>query len=338
MKVMEISPEFGLENLRMAERAEPVPGPGQVRIRMRAAAINFRDLMMVDGRYNPRQPLPLIPCSDGVGVVEELGEGVTRFKVGDRILPIFAQQWYGGEPTQDRIRSTVGGPIDGTLAEAMVLPAESAVLAPPSLSDVEAATLGCAGLTAWSALTLHGEITAGDTVVLLGTGGVSIFALQFAVALGARVIVTSSSDEKLARAKKLGAAECINYRKTPRWSEEVMERTDRRGADLVVEIGGAGTLTESIAATCLGGRIALIGVLSGAESPINIIPVFMKQQRIQGVLVGHRDGFEAMNRALESTGIRPVIDHVLPWTEAAAALGEMSEAKHFGKIALRFES
>ena len=338
MHVMEVAPEFGLDRLRSAERPDPEPGPGDVLLRMTAASINYRDKMMVEGSYNPRQPLPLIPCSDGCGVVEAVGEGVTRFSVGDRAVPLFAPYWHGGEPTPARVRRTLGGPLDGTLAERLVLPEDAFVKPPEHLSDVEAATLGCAGLTAWSALTIHGGVRAGDTVLVLGTGGVSIFAVQFGVALGARVIVTSSSDEKLARAAELGADAGIHYGRTPRWSKAVRELTAGRGADLVVEIGGGGTLQESIAATRMGGRVALIGVLAGVAAPLNLIPALMNQLRLQGVLVGHRDGFEAMNRAIETHKIRPVVDRTHCWTEAAGALASLERGEHFGKIGLSFET
>jgi len=212
MKVFEIQDAFGLDHLSLTERPTPSPGPGQVLVRMGAASLNYRDLLMVRGHYNPRQPLPLVPCSDGAGTVVAVGEGVTRVQEGDRVATVFAQTWISGEPAPDKLRSTLGGPLDGTLAEFMVLDAEGVVSVPEALSDEEAATLPCAALTAWSALVTQGEVKAGDTVLVQGTGGVSIFALQFALLLGAQVIVTSSRDEKLERARQLGAHETINYR------------------------------------------------------------------------------------------------------------------------------
>ncbi|MCB1057340.1 MAG: NAD(P)-dependent alcohol dehydrogenase, partial [Acidobacteria bacterium] len=229
MRVMEIRGGFGLDHLLPGERPDPEAGRGQVLLRMRAASINYRDLLMVQGRYNPRQPLPLIPCSDGVGEVVAVGPGVDRVAVGDRVAPIFCQRWLGGEATPERLRSTLGGPLDGTLAELMVLSQEGVVRVPEHLDDPEAATLTCAGVTAWSALFTHGEIVPGDTVLLLGTGGVSIFALQLAKLAGARVVITSSSDEKLGRARELGADETVNYTSVPEWGKRVRELTGGRG-------------------------------------------------------------------------------------------------------------
>jgi NADPH:quinone reductase-like Zn-dependent oxidoreductase len=337
MKVVEIRDSFGLEHLAVGERPAPRPGTGQILLSMRAASLNSRDLLTVLGRYNPRQPLPLIPCSDGVGQVTAVGKGVTRFVVGDRVAPIFAQGWISGEPTRDKLRSTLGGPLDGTLTEQMIVDVEGAVLVPEHLSDEQAATLPCAALTAWSCLVTHGELKAGDTVLVQGTGGVSVFALQLAQALGARVVVTSSSDEKLKRARRLGAWQTINYRETPEWSRRVIELTDGRGVDVVVEVGGAGTLAQSIRAVRFGGRICLIGVLGGAAAELNIVPVFMRQVRVQGILVGHRDGFEDMNRALETSRLIPVVDRVFKLEQAREALEYLASGEHFGKICLRFD-
>jgi NADPH:quinone reductase-like Zn-dependent oxidoreductase len=337
MKVVEIRDSFGLEHLAVGERPAPRPGTGQILLSMRAASLNSRDLLTVLGRYNPRQPLPLIPCSDGVGQVTAVGKGVTRFVVGDRVAPIFAQGWISGEPTRDKLRSTLGGPLDGTLTEQMIVDVEGAVLVPEHLSDEQAATLPCAALTAWSCLVTHGELKAGDTVLVQGTGGVSVFALQLAQALGARVVVTSSSDEKLKRARRLGAWQTINYRETPEWSRRVIELTDGRGVDVVVEVGGAGTLAQSIRAVRFGGRICLIGVLGGVAAELNIVPVFMRQVRVQGILVGHRDGFEDMNRALETSRLIPVVDRVFKLEQAREALEYLASGEHFGKICLRFD-
>lgn len=323
---------FGLENLRLVERPALPVGPGQVRLALAAVSLNYRDLMTVLGTYNPRQKLPLIPCSDGAGTVVEVGAGVTRFKVGDRALPIFAQRYIAGEPTRERVRSTLGGPLDGTLASEIVLSEEGLVATPASLSDEEASTLACAGLTAWSAIVTEGGVKAGDTVLVQGTGGVSIFALAFARMVGARVIVTSGSDEKLARARKLGACETINYRTTPSWGARAKELTGGRGVDLVVEVGGAGTLAQSLAAIRFGGTIALIGVLAGGAAELSIIPIFMQKVRIQGVLVGDRDAFEAMHRAIEANGLKPVIDRTFPWPEARAAFDHLAAGRHLGKV------
>jgi len=336
MKVIEIRDGFGLDRLTVAERPEPRPGPGQVLLRMRAASLNYRDLLTVRGQYNPKQPLPLVPCSDGAGEVVAVGEGVSRAAVGDRVATLFAQGWLSGEPDREKLRSTLGGPLDGTLAELMVLDQNGVVPVPHHLSDEEAATLPCAAVTAWSALTTPGPVGAGDVVVAQGTGGVSVFALQLARLLGARVIVTSSSDEKLERARELGAWETIHYVERPDWGREVRKLTGGRGADLIVEVGGAGTLAQSLDAVRIGGRIALIGVLSGTAAKIDVIPVLMKQVRVQGLLVGHREGFEAMNRAVEQHELRPVVDRVFAFNEVRAALEHMAGGKHFGKICIRF--
>jgi NADPH:quinone reductase-like Zn-dependent oxidoreductase len=324
---------FGRDHLRLVERADPAPGAGELLLRVRAASLNYRDLMMVEGRYNPRQPLPLVPCSDGVGEVLACGEGVRGFAPGDRVCPIFAPRWLAGRPDRERLRSTLGGPLDGTLRELMTIPAESVVRPPAHLSDAEAATLPCAGVTAWSALVEHGGVRAGDTVLVLGTGGVALFALQIARLHGARVVVTSSSDEKLARARELGAWETVNYRREAAWGKRVRELTGE-GVDHVVEVGGAGTLAESLRAVRIGGTILLIGVLAAGEAPFSIVPVFMQQVRVQGILVGHREAFAALVRALEQHGTRPVVDSVYPFEEVPAAFEHLAAGAHFGKVCL----
>ena len=333
MKAWEI-PEFGLENLKLVDRPDPEPGPGQVLLRMRARSLNFRDLLMVRGKYNPKMPLPVVPLSDGVGEVVAVGDGVERAKVGDRVSPIFAQRWIAGTPTKTELRSTLGGPLDGTLRELMVCSEEAIVPVPEHLSDEEGATLPCAALTAWSALVEQGGVAPGDTVLVQGTGGVSIFALQLATMLGARVIATSSSDDKLERAKELGASELINYKSTPEWGKAARALTDGRGVDHVVEVGGAGTLEQSIRATKPGGTISLIGVLAGGAAPVNLTPVLMQNIRIQGVLVGHRQGFENMNRAIAHHQLRPVVDRVFPFAEAREAMEHLASQKHLGKVCI----
>lgn len=339
MKVVQIQESFGLDRLTTAERPDPAaPGPGQVLLRMKAASLNYRDLLMVQGKYNPRQPLPLIPGSDGCGEVVETGEGVCRVRVGDRVCPIFCPEWISGEPTRDRIRRTLGGPLDGTLCEYMVLSQESVVAVPAHLSAEEAATLPCAAVTAWNALLTHGELQAGQTVLVQGSGGVSIFALQFASMLGARVIATSSRDERLERMLEMGAASVLNYRKEPHWGKLIQEMTDGRGVDLVVEVAGADSLQQSLQAVRIGGRIILLGVLSAAAAELNIIPVFMKQVRVQGMLVGSRDDFEAMNRAVSLHRLRPTVGQVFELEEAAQALQSMQRGDHFGKICIRIDS
>lgn len=336
MRVIEIREGFGLGNLTASERPEPAPGPGEVRVRMRAASLNYRDLMMVEGRYNPRQPLPMIPCSDGAGAVDAIGPGVNRVTVGDRVATLFAQRWLSGEPTPEKMNSTLGGPLDGTLADWIVLAQDGVVRVPEHLSYEEASTLPCAALTAWSAMVTQADLHAGDTVLLLGTGGVSIFALQFATMMGLRAIVTSSSDLKLERARSMGAWQTINYMTEPDWGKLARNMTGGRGVDLVVEVGGAGTLAQSISAVRPGGQISLIGVVAGVSSEFNVLPILMKNTRVQGVFVGHREGFEAMNRAIEANALRPIVDRTFPLNDTREALEHLSSGQHFGKICIEF--
>lgn len=332
MRAIEIQGAFGLDHLALVERPDPRPGPGQALVRLRAASLNFRDLLTVEGKYNPKQKLPLIPCSDGAGEVVEVGEGVTRVQPGDRVCTVFAQKWLAGRPTRERLRSTLGGPLDGTLAELALFDQEGLVKTPGSLTDEEAATLPCAAVTAWSALVTEGNLTAGDTVLVQGTGGVSLFALQLAKILGARVIATSSSDEKLERVRAMGADETINYSEIPAWGARARELTDGVGVDHVVEVGGAGTLQQSLQATRFGGTISLIGNLAGTRTELLLTHVFMQKIRLQGILVGDRESFEAMNRAIALNGLKPVIDRVFPLEEAPAAFRTMAAGGHFGKI------
>lgn len=336
MRAVVVEGAFGLENLKRDERESPRPGPGQVRLEMRAASLNYRDLLMVQGRYNPRQPLPLVPGSDGAGTVVEIGDGVQRVAVGDRVCPIFAQSWLAGEdPAPDALRSTLGGPLDGTLREQMVLDAEGVVRIPDHLTDEEAACLPCAATTAWNALVTHGGVTAGDTVLIQGTGGVSIAALQFARVLGARAIVTSSSDDKLERARALGAWQTVNYRRFVEWSIPVREFTDGRGVDLVVEVGGGRTLEQSIRSVRAGGRICMIGVVSGRTCDLDVTPVFMRQIRLQGILVGNRSQFESMLRAVAQHEIRPAVSRVFPLDQVSSAFEHLASGEHFGKVCVR---
>jgi NADPH:quinone reductase-like Zn-dependent oxidoreductase len=336
MKVYEIRDRFGLDALTLAERPQPQPGPGEVLVRIKAASLNYRDLMVVKGVYNPKMPLPRIPVSDAVGEVTALGPGVSRVKVGQRVAGIFMQKWVSGELDEAKARSALGGAIDGLLAEYAVLHEDGVVVPPEHLSDEEAATLPCAAVTAWHGLVTEGRVKAGDTVLLQGTGGVSIFALQFARLAGARTIITSSSDEKLERARKLGATETVNYKTTPEWGDRARELTGGRGVDHVVEVGGAGTLGQSLRAVRMGGQISMIGVLSGGGQA-NPMPILMKNVRVQGIFVGSREMFEAMNRAIAAHGLRPVVDRVFPFAEAAEAFRHMERAGHFGKICIRMD-
>lgn len=333
MKVFEIK-SFGMDHLAAGERPEPRPGHGQVLIKMRSASLNYRDILTVTGKYNPKQALPLIPCSDGVGEVVEVGEGVRRFAVGDRVATLFAQKWWGGRPDHEKLRSTLGGPFDGTLAEYMALDENGLVRVPEHLSDAEAATLPCAAVTAWSALVTQGGVAAGDTVLVQGTGGVSIFALQFARILGARVIVTSSKADKLDKALELGAWAGINYLEEPEWGKKARRLTGGAGVDLVVEVGGGGTLEQSLKAVAIGGQISMIGVLSGGVAKVPLASILMGNLRVQGILVGSREGFEAMNRAIAQHELRPVVDRAFPFAATPEAFRYMSEGRHFGKVAI----
>lgn len=335
MRVYEIQEHFGLESLKIAERPRPSPGPREVLIKMRAASLNYRDLMVVKGMYNPKMPLPRVPVSDAVGEVVEIGEGVTRLAPGDRVAAIFMQTWLDGEVTEAKARSALGGAVDGLLAEYAALHEDGVVRVPEHLSDEQAATLPCAAVTAWHALVTEGGVKAGDVVLVQGTGGVSLFALQFATLLGARVILTSSRDEKLETALAMGASDGINYRTTPDWDKRVLELTNGVGVDHVVEVGGAGTLGRSLRAVRMGGRISLIGVLSGTGE-VNPIPILMRSVRVQGIFVGSRAMFEAMNRAIALHRLQPVIDRVFPFDEAVEALRHMESGAHFGKIVIRF--
>lgn len=334
MRAIEIQNGFGLQNLALVERPEPRPDCGSVLVRIKAASLNYRDLMMAKGLYNPKQPLPLIPVSDGAGEVIEVGEGVSRFRVGDRVACNVVQRWISGEPSLPTLRgSTLGGPLDGVLTEEMVVPEKGLVRIPEHLSFEEAATLPCAGLTAWNAL-ITGSLKPGNSLVVQGTGGVSIFALQFGLLMGARVIVTSSSDEKLQRALALGAHEGINYRTSPDWEKRVKELTGGAGADQIIEVGGALTLPQSMRAVRPGGQISLIGVLAGSGE-VNPVPIFMLNLRVHGIFVGHREMFEDMNRAIGLHRLHPVVDSVFQFPEARPAFELMERGGHFGKIVIR---
>ena len=336
MKVFEIR-EFGLDKLALADREAQRPGAGEVLVRMKAASLNYRDYMVVQGTYNPKMKLPMIPLSDGAGVVEEVGESVTRFKKGDRVAACFMQKWIDGPPTPEKGASALGGAIDGVLRESAVFSEAGLVSIPDQLSFEEAAALPCAAVTAWHALFEHSPMAPGETVLLQGTGGVSIFALQFANAAGLRTIVTSSSDGKLARARELGANETVNYKKTPNWDEESRKLTGGAGVDHIVEVGGSDTMPRSLRAIRTGGAISVIGVLSGKESSVSPASILMNSVRLQGIYVGSRAMFERMNRAISFHQIRPVIDKVFPWLEAPAALQYFAKQQHFGKICFQFE-
>lgn len=334
MKAMIIDGGFGLERLRLVERPSPEPGPHEVVVRMRAVSLNYRDLLVVTGRYAPRQPLPLVPASDGAGEVLRVGAGVTRVRVGERVTSLFATGFLAGEVTRDKLSTTLGSPRDGVLAEEVLLPADAVVPAPEHLSLEEASTLPCAALTAWSALEQCG-VRSGDTVLVEGTGGVAIATLQLAKARGATVLVTSKSDEKLARARALGADHVLHYGREPAWGKAARALTGGRGFDFVLEVGGAGTLGEALRAVRPGGSVAIIGVLSGTTAELGLLPVLMQNVRLQGVFVGHREAFEQMNRALVASRVHPVVDRTFALEETAEALSHLEAGKHFGKLVIR---
>jgi NADPH:quinone reductase-like Zn-dependent oxidoreductase len=332
MKAYELQ-KFGLDGLVIMDRSIPEPGPNQVRIKMHAWSLNYRDWMTVTGRYNPRLKMPQIPLSDGAGEIDAVGSEVKSLKPGDRVTNTFFERWTSGEPTDEKAKTAVGAGRDGVLAEYVVLHEEGVIPIPSHLSYPEAATLPCAALTAWNAVVTEGKVKAGDTVLTLGTGGVSIFALQFALMNGARVIITSGSDDKLARAKQLGASHTINYRKNPDWGKQVRQMTAGRGADLVVEVGGPGTFNQSVSATRRGGTVSLIGVLAQGSEP-NIVPILMNSIRIQGIFVGSREMFASMNAAISHRQMHPVIDHMFGFDEVKEAFALMESGGHFGKICI----
>lgn len=334
MRAFEIQ-EFGIENLKLVERDVPKPGPFDVLVHLKAASLNFRDLMVTEGTYNPRLKRPMVPLSDGAGVVEAVGTEVTRVKVGDRVAGIFMQAWLDGVVNRTAFQSAMGGAINGVLSEQRLFHENGLVHIPEHLSFVEAATLPCAALTAWHALFEEAPAKAGDSVVIQGTGGVATFALQFAKVAGMRPIVLSSSDEKLKHAQELGAAHLINYKKEPNWEKSVLAIIPN-GADYVIQVAGDDALTRSLKAVRMGGQVSVIGVLTGAASNIEPRLVLMNSIRLQGIYVGSRAMFERMNRAIELHRISPVVDRVFPWLEASQAMKYMQERSHFGKIVLEF--
>lgn len=337
MRVIELRDAWEPANLRLAERPDPEPGAGQVVLEMKAASLNYRDYLMVQGGYGTRGGrLPLIPCSDGVGEIVAVGPGVTRVAVGDRVCPGFFQGWLAGEPDKADFETTLGGPLDGVMTERMLLSADGVTKVPAHLTDAEAAAFPCAGLTAWSALVSRGHIAAGDVVLVQGTGGVSLFALQFARMAGATVIATSSKDEKLERLRALGADHVINYRDVPHWSKPVLDITGGRGVDLIVEVGGGDSLEQSLRSVRIGGEISMIGVLGGAKPALNLPLVVMREVRMQGITVGSRERFEAMFRAVETHRMKPVLDRGFGFEDLRPAFEHMAGGRHFGKIVMAF--
>jgi NADPH:quinone reductase-like Zn-dependent oxidoreductase len=336
MRVFQIQDDWGMDHLQLATRADPKPGPGQVLLRMKAASLNYRDLVVPGRGYGSfTGNLPLIPISDGVGEVVETGAGVTRVKVGDRVCPCFHQGWVAGAPDLERLTQTLGGPIDGTMADLMCLPEGGVVKAPAHLTHEEAATLPCAALTAWSAIVTYDSLGPGSRVLVQGTGGVALFAIQFAKLLGAHVAVISSSDAKLARAKALGADAAINYTTTPEWAKATREITGGRGYDHIVELGGEKTLPQSLRCIRPGGTLSMIGVVSGGTATVPLGLVVTRHVRLQGITVGHRDGFEAMLRAFEQHRVKPVIDRTFAFEELKEAMAYLKSGAHFGKVCIQ---
>lgn len=340
MKTYQFAEPKGIDALQTADVAEPKLTPEEVRVEMRAWSLNYRDLGVPQGGYARNDKIvrnpPLVPLSDGAGEVVEVGANVTQFQVGDRVASCFFRDWERGVPTESDFWTALGGGIDGTLAERVVMPERAWVHAPKHLNHAEAATLPCAAVTAWQALTAGG-LTAGQSVLALGTGGVSVFALQFAKAAGCRVVLTSSSDEKLERGKALGADVLINYRREENWEKAVRAATDGEGVGQVVEVGGVGTLERSINATRVGGTVSVIGVLTGVEGAFSSISVILNAITLRGIFVGSREMFQEMNRAMEVSAIRPVIDRSFDFSDLGdvkAAYAHLASGKHFGKVVI----
>lgn len=336
MRVIELQNAFGIENLVEVDGPQPEPGDGEVLLRMRAWSLNYRDLLVAKGTYNPKIRLPFTPLSDGVGEVAAVGKGVSRVKVGDRVAGAFMPGWIDGPISEAKAKTSLGGGGVGMLAEYVVLDQESVVAVPEHLTDEEAATLPCAAVTAWNALFVSGNLKAGDSVLIQGTGGVSLFALQFARSVQARIIATSSSENKMERLRQLGAEHVVNYKTTPEWGDRVRELTDG-GVDHVVEVGGAGTLAQSLRAVRMGGHVSLIGVLSG-RGECNPVPILMKHICVQGIYVGSRRMFEEMNRSIAEKQMRPIVDRIFAFGEIREALRHLESGAHFGKVCLAMKS
>lgn len=335
MKAFEIR-EFGIDQLVLADRDIGKPGPGEVLVKMRAASLNYRDLMVVKGQYNPKMQRPIVPLSDGAGVVEEVGTGVKSLAAGDRVTGCFMGRWVDGAIDNEGFNSALGGSVDGVLQEYRIFDENAVVKTPAGLSDEEAATLPCAGVTAWHALFEHQPPVPGQSVLIQGTGGVSTFALQLGTAAGLRTIVSSSSDAKLARVREMGANETINYRSEPEWDKAARKLTGGAGVDHVIEVGGSDTLPRSLRAVRMGGTISVIGVLSGVEAAVRPTDVLRSSLRVQGIYVGSRAMLLRLIQATELHRIKPVIDRTFAWTECKEALHHMESQSHFGKICLRF--
>ncbi len=330
---------FGIDNLAIKETEHLQLKPGQVRVKMHAVSLNYRDLLLIKGLYDPKalDSSGLIPLSDGAGEVIETAADVSDYRVGDHVAGIFLQDWLAGQCNHEMTKSALGGAIDGVLTTEKIFNQEGLVHLPVGYSFTQGSTLPCAAITAWHALVYASKIKAGDFVLLQGTGGVSIFALQFAKMHGAKAIIISSSDEKLEKAKALGADFLINYKKDPDWQARARAITGGKGVDHIVEVGGAQTLAQSLRAIKMNGTVLVIGVLSGIESSLNLLPVLMKNLSIQGIYVGSREMFESMNRAITANHLCPVIDRIFTFPQAKEALQYLESGKHFGKVVIKIE-
>ena len=336
VKLFELQ-SFGLDHLKRAERPTPEPGANEALVRLRAVSLNFRDLLMVQGKYNPHLKLPRVPISDGAGEIVSVGAEVTTWKPGDRVVIPFFPAWLDGELTAAKSASALGGEVDGLLREFAAVRADALLPIPAHLGFEQAATLPCAAVTAWNGLFVSGNLRPGQTLLLQGTGGVSLFGLQFGRLAGATIILISSSDAKLEGARAMGAHHTINYRTEPEWAKRVLELTGGRGVDLTLEVGGAGTLSKTLRATGHAGHISLIGILSGIAGEIQIGPILHKALTVRGIYVGSRSMFEAMNVAIAQHRLEPVIDRVFSFDETPEAFRHLESAQHFGKLVLRMD-
>jgi NADPH:quinone reductase-like Zn-dependent oxidoreductase len=336
MKLYELR-AFGLENLATAERPAPKPQPHEVLVRLRAVSLNYRDLLLVRGHYDPKLKFPRVPLSDGAGEIVDVGSAVTGWNIGDRVVIPFMPDWLEGPPAPAKTATALGGDVDGLLREFAAIRADALLPVPAHLSFEEAATLPCAGVTAWNGLFVSGHLQPGETLLLQGTGGVSLFGLQFGLMAGATVILTSSDDAKLERARSLGARHTINYRTQPDWDKKVLEITGGCGVDLTLEVGGGDTLAPTLRATRPGGQVSVIGVLSGLESRLNLGPVVHHALTLRGIYVGSREMFAHMNRAIARHQLQPVVDRVFSFADVPAAFRHLESGRHFGKVVIRID-
>lgn len=335
MRTYEIHGDWGLANLRLTTRPDPQPGPGEVLLKMQASSLNYRDLVVLEGGYGSfTGSLPIVPLSDGAGEVVAVGDGVRRVAVGDRVCPMFFRDWIGGEPDLARLTQSLGGPLDGTMSDYMCVPESAVSRVPAAFGPEQAACLPCAGVTAWRALAVLSATRPGEHVLIQGSGGVALFALQFARLFGAHITVISSSDEKIERLRAMGADAAINYVRTPEWARATREITGGRGYDQIIELGGEKTLPQSLRCIRPGGTISMIGVLSGGALQASLGHIVTRQVRMQGITVGNRDDFEQMCRAIEQHGVAPVIDRTFAFEELVPAFERLKSGRQFGKICI----